>query len=244
MFPDLYHAHHSLHLEDLPFWLELRHEHLGPLLELGCGTGRVLLPLLAAGSQAYGLDNDSEMLRFLQGNLPPQRPSAPLVFQADMAHFHLALLFSLIILPCNTLSTLEPEQRLTTLACVRRHLASDGLFVASLPNPLALKVMPHRGSEEIEEAFILPSGDPVQVSSAWQRGPQQFTVTWHYDRLLPDGKVQRLTAQVVHSLEPPEAYFTALEQAGLRTAEVYGDFDRSPFALASPNLILVARRTA
>ena len=98
MFPALYHAHHSLHPEDLSFWLELAQEQPGPLLELGCGSGRVLLPLLESGSQAYGLDNDLEMLRFLRGNLSPDSHPAPLVFQADMAHFHLALQFSLIIL--------------------------------------------------------------------------------------------------------------------------------------------------
>jgi len=243
MFPSLYHTHHSLHPEDLPFWLDLARQQSGPLLELGCGTGRVLLPLLEAGYRAYGLDNNLEMLRFLRRALSPAQQSAPPLFLADMAHFRLALQFPLILLPCNTLSTLSPEQRFSTLACARAHLAPGGLFAASLPNPLILAEMPRRGPEEIEETFPHPeSGDPVQVSSAWRRSSHHFTVTWHYDHLLPDGQVERLTAQAVHSLEPAAAYFAALEGAGLQEAAVYGDFDRSPYTADSPYLILVAIR--
>jgi len=241
MFPSLYHAHHNLHPEDLPFWLDLARQQSGPLLELGCGTGRVLLPLLEAGFQAYGLDSDLEMLRFLRLSLPAGQQSEPPLFLADMAHFRLALHFPLILLPCNTLSTLSPAERLSTLVCVHAHLAPGGLFAASLPNPLVLAEMPRRGAEEIEETFPHPvSGDPVQVSSAWRRSAGHFTVTWHYDHLLPAGQVERLTAQAVHSLEPPEVYFAALEEAGLPAVAVYGDFDRSPYTSDSPYLILVA----
>ena len=81
---------------------------------------------------------------------------------------------------------------------------------------------------EIEETFILPSGDAVQVSSAWRRSAQNFTVTWHYDHLLPDGLVERLTAQAVHSLEPPEVYLAALEGAGLHPGQRHGPGPRGP----------------
>ena len=58
MFPQLYHAHHNRSLEDLPFWLELAAQAGDPILELGCGTGRVLIPLAQAGYHTIGLDND------------------------------------------------------------------------------------------------------------------------------------------------------------------------------------------
>lgn len=243
MLPILYHTHHSLHPEDLPFWQGLAAQQPGPLLELGCGTGRVLLPLLQARYSVYGLDNDMEMLRFLRLSLPPEQRIQPAVFQADMANFHLARLFPLIILPCNTLSTLSAEARHSTLECVREHLTPQGLFAASLPNPPALLEIPRRGAEQLEETFTHPlSGNPVQVSSAWKRSARHFTVTWIYDHLLPDGQVQRLTIQAAHSLEPPEAYQEALALVGLQIMAVYGDFDRSQFTPDSPYLILVAAK--
>ena len=62
MLPLLYHAHHNRYKEDLPFWLELAARHGDPVLELGCGSGRVLLALAQDGYQVYGLDNDPGML--------------------------------------------------------------------------------------------------------------------------------------------------------------------------------------
>jgi hypothetical protein len=90
---------------------------------------------------------------------------------------------------------------------VRQHLAPGGIFAASLPNPLRLASLPARGPAEVEETFPHPrTGNPVQVSSAWQRRKDAFTLTWHYDHLLPDGQVERQTVETCHSLQPLEAY--------------------------------------
>ena len=62
----LYDTHHQRHLEDLPFWLELARNANGPILELGCGTGRILLPLLENNLPAIGLDLDADMLAILR----------------------------------------------------------------------------------------------------------------------------------------------------------------------------------
>src|SRR5512139_2330905 len=119
MFPQLYHAHHNRYLEDIPFWLELAAQHGDPVLELGCGTGRVLLPLVRAGHRVVGLDNDLSMLHFLRSHLDTTLQPAPEVFVADLAAFRLAVRFPLIILPCNTFSTLSAEIRRVALQCVR-----------------------------------------------------------------------------------------------------------------------------
>ena len=102
----LYHAHHSQYLEDIGFWRAIAAQQNGQVLELGCGTGRVLLALAKSGSQIVGLDCDAEMLAFLRHQSAPQAGVQANVFQADMSAFHLASQFQLILLPCNTYSTL------------------------------------------------------------------------------------------------------------------------------------------
>ena len=241
MFPTLYHAHHSQYKEDLPFWLDLAHQQGSPVLELGCGTGRVLLPLAQAGFHTVGLDNDLNMLRFLRAAQAPDLQPTPLLFAASLTDFHLAQRFALVLLPCNTWSVLEAGQRCKALSIIRQHLSPGGVFSASLPNPDFLRDLPASAEADVDESYTHPlTGNPVQVSSGWQRTRSLFTVTWHYDHLLPDGAVERLTVQSRHDLIPAEAYLEELRQAGFHIQAAYGEFDGSPADHWAANLIFVA----
>ena len=241
-FTRIYAAYSARFKEDLPFWLELARQQGGPILELGCGTGRVLLSLLQAGLTAFGLDHDADMLAVLKQVAGPQNAAYPPVLLADMGAFHLARQFALILLPCNTLSILPPTTRRAMLALVHTHLTPNGLFAASLPNPTLLSRLPRKLGTDLEDIFPHPlDGEPVQVSSTWLRHEDRFTVTWHYDHLLSDGRVERFSKQISHELLPAEKYADEFQQSGLPIEAMYGDFDRSAFTQESPNLILLAR---
>jgi SAM-dependent methyltransferase len=241
MYPQLYHAHHIRNLEDLPFWLELASRAGGPILELGCGTGRVLIPLAQAGYHTIGLDNDPAMLKFLQSHLRPDIQYSPELIEADITEFDLARQFPLIILPCNTISTLSNEQRVFCLGCVRRHLRYGGIFAVSLPNPELLLRLPTHSKPEIEEEFIYPeTGNPVQVSSSWRRKKNTFNVTWTYDHLLPDGTVDRMEVNSTHQVIDLSIYRADLENSGFVVTELFGDFDNSAYTSNSPHLIILA----
>ena len=110
-FPWLYHAHHSMHNEDLPFWLELVAQMGGPVLELACGSGRVLVPIAQAGYITIGLDRDASMLAALQINLQRSPKSTVYLLLADLAAFRLDTQFPFILIACNTLSTLQAPVR-------------------------------------------------------------------------------------------------------------------------------------
>lgn len=240
-FPLLYHAHHTRHIEDIPFWLELARRQGSPVLELGCGTGRVLLPLAQAGLSVVGLDNDPEMLAVLRQQLTAETWQKVSLLQADLAHYCLALRFALILLPCNTFSTLPADQRLEALGLVRRHLLPGGRFAVSLPNPDLLARLPRQSEADLEEVFPHPvDGEPVQVSSGWRRDRERFSLTWHYDHLLGDGRVERTSAEVQHFLVPAKVYEEELHQQGLQVVERFGDYDRSVYGKDSPYLILIA----
>lgn len=241
MFPPLYHAHHSQYKEDLPFWLDLAKQQGDPVLELGCGTGRVLLPLAQAGFRSVGLDSDLEMLCFLRAAQEPDLQPIPLLFAANLVEFHLARRFPLILLPCNTWSVLDAGQRRKALGCIVQHLTPGGIFAVSMPNPEFLSDLPASSEADVDESFIHPlTGNPVQVSSSWQRMHGKFTVTWHYDHLLPNGEVERLTIQSRHDLTPAKAYLDELRQAGLQLQAAYGEFDGSPADRWAANLIFIA----
>jgi hypothetical protein len=94
----------------------------------------------------------------------------------------------------------------------------------------------------VEDTFPHPAdGEPVQVSAAWSRSKNRFNLEWIYDHLLPDGRIERSIAITSHDLSGPAVYRQELQQAGLRVAGEYGDYDLSAFDDAvSPYLILVA----
>ena len=210
------------------------------MLELGCGTGRGLIPLAQAGYRTIGLDHDLSMLKFLRDRMDDPVRFTPLLAVADMCKFHLSTEYPLIILPCNTYSTLSNDQRMACLGCVRRHLKPGGIFTVSLPGPDLLQRLPARSAPQIEDEFIHPhTHNPVQVSSTWQRTKNSFKVTWVYDHLFPDGRVEHVVVDTVHQLTSLETYIGEIEHAGIKVMEVYGDFDRSTYAADSPHLIIL-----
>jgi SAM-dependent methyltransferase len=228
-------------MEDLPFWLKLAGQVGDPLLELGCGTGRVLVPLAQAGHHSIGIDHDFAMLRFLRARIE-ELTLAPWLLAADITQYALAMQFSLVLLPCNTFSTLQKNERMACLECVRKHLKPGGLFAVSIPNPERLAALPGYSAPEFEDEFPHPAtGNPVQVSSSWTRMKDIFQLTWTYDHLFPDGRVERFTAETTHQMQPSNGYLDEIRNSGMQVVELYGDFDRAPYTRESPYLIYVAK---
>jgi hypothetical protein len=170
------------------------------------------------------------MLHWLQESSRGELGRAAAVFQADMSVFRLGYSFSLIILPCNTLSSLKEDGRRRMYGRVAAHLKPGGVFAFSIANPLLLQDLPIRGEEEIEEEILHPlSGNPVQVSSAWRKRREEFLLQWHYDHLLPDGVVERTTLETRHTLQGAAAYELEMREAGLRMMDAWGDFQGAKY---------------
>jgi len=131
---------------DLPFWLDLV-ERRRPrrVLELGCGTGRLTIPLAAAGAAAgegfalVGLDTSEAFLARAREGLAAQPDpvrSAVRLETADIRGFALDERFDLVAVPFNTLAYLHTrEEQLACLRAARAHLAPDGAFAFDLLVP-------------------------------------------------------------------------------------------------------------
>ncbi len=245
MLPELLHAHHSAYRDDLPFWLDLAARMGDPVLELGCGSGRVLVPLARAGSRVTGIDRQLSILEYLNSNLDASLKPFISLFAADIGNFNLAAGFPLVILPCNTFSTLDAQKRKACLRCIWKALLPGGVFAVSIPNPELLMRLPARSEAMLEDEFLHPaSGNPMQVSSSWQRTKTTFTVTWMYDHLIPDGKVERQVVKNVQWLTSLESYKEDFHNTGFEVTEIFGDFDCSLYRDDSPQLIFIARPTS
>ncbi|OQY27866.1 MAG: hypothetical protein B6I38_09720, partial [Anaerolineaceae bacterium 4572_5.1] len=210
--------------------------------------GRVSIPLARAGYLVWGLDWDESALGVARANLAvepaPTRERVSFI-RADMTNFSLDVRFGAAILPCNTFSGLIPKERKSVLEGVTAHLLPRGVFAISLPNPTLLaRFKDQTETEPTEEAvFTHPqTGNPVQASSIQECTGDGVVWKWHYDHLLPDGKVERLTMSTKHYYTPAGVYTREFQEAGLRVLARYGDFENAPYTPESLYLILVAQK--
>jgi SAM-dependent methyltransferase len=242
-FPVLYHHHHQNFTEDLPFWQSLARWMGSPILELGCGTGRVLIPLAQNGHTVYGIDHSPAMLDFLQQRIPTELQANIHLIEANMVDFEIEAEFRLVLLPCNTYSTFDSQARAQILSRIFRHLQPGGVFAVSMPNPNLLAALQTNDEPEVETIFYHPeSSHPVQVSSTWEKQDITVTMNWHYDHLLPDGKIERLTATATHYLATMEDYITEMIAAGFTIQSTYRNFETGAYKPDASYLIILAKK--
>lgn len=114
---------------DLNCFRALAREARGPVLDLPCGTGRVLLPLLQEGIDIEGVDLSAAMLVRLRQKAGTLRLQ-PRLHQASMTDFQLDRQFALILCACNSFAhNLTTEDQLESLRRFREHLLPSGLLV-------------------------------------------------------------------------------------------------------------------
>jgi ubiquinone/menaquinone biosynthesis C-methylase UbiE len=131
----------TLGRRDVPFWRNLGLSAGGPVLELGCGTGRVSLPLARAGVPLVGVDRSAAMLAFARRRMARDRLHRVLrLVQADIRHLpHGRDAFAMVMAPYGILQSLLHERDLaSTLSEIHRVLQPNGTFglelVADLPS--------------------------------------------------------------------------------------------------------------
>ena len=140
---------------DINFYVEAAQTCGGPVLEVGCGTGRILIPTARAGVDIVGLDLSPHMLQVCQKRVlaePQTVQSRIRLVQADMRSFDLAQAFQLITLPFRPFQHLTTvEDQLSCLETIRRHLVEGGRLILDLFNPwLAALVRDNLGQEADE----------------------------------------------------------------------------------------------
>ena len=128
---------HGSYVADLPLWAELA-EGRDPVLDLGCGNGRVALDLAGRGHEVTALDNDPDVLAELVARAEADGVPVTAV-DADARDFALGGGFELITAPMQLVQLLRgPRERSSMLAAVRRHLAPGGRFGAAVMDPPVL----------------------------------------------------------------------------------------------------------
>jgi SAM-dependent methyltransferase len=226
------------------FWHEVADTFGSPILELGCGTGRIAIPLAQAGNTVTGLDASPSMLA--EARRKADAAGVHVDWRGgDMRAFDLETRFSLVLLPANALCHLLTRADFTAcMACVQRALHPGGRFVVEVfvPDLRLLLYTP-------EERHLFGEYDDPDG-----RGHVVVTYSAHYDpatQVRYNRTYYRFPDQTEEEVGelPMRMYFPQELDAlfachGFTLEHKYGGLDRRPFDAAATTQICILTPTA
>jgi SAM-dependent methyltransferase len=234
--------------DDLEFYRQFAERCGSPILELGCGSGRVLAHLAKAGFRVTGIDASPPMLDIARQHLAEDariERHARLV-EADMRTFALRTRFRMCFCAINSfMHLLTNDDQAACVANVHHHLVSDGLFIIDVFNPDLALLLEGGGRLMLERLLVDPANQSVvtKMVSAWvDRGRQVNHVTYLYDELQGDGSLKRTLAAISQRYLYRYEMQLLLEKNGFVVENVFGSYDLDTYGPDSMKMIFVARR--
>jgi SAM-dependent methyltransferase len=231
-------ARRELTLASEKFYIDQARERGGRVLELGCGSGRLTIPIAQRGIDLIGADLSPSMLQSARAKATAAGLQIPFV-QADMRQFDLGARFSTILIPGNSLlRLLTIEDLKQCFASVRRHLASGVKFVFDVSkwdlarlardpgtrHPVLRVLHPERGEISVEETSVYDAAEQIR------------RVIWYLSA--PDERDFHIIDYRLRVIFPQELVLL-LNCAGFHLETRYGEFTCEAFTTSSPRQVCV-----
>jgi len=234
--------------QDVAFYRDAAREFGDPVLELGCGTGRITMALAEAGKRITGLDLSERMLERAvkkRATLLVEARERVHLVQGNMAGFDLGEKFRLVIIPFRPFQhLLEVHQQVNCLECVRKHLAPGARLILDVFQTDAERMHdPVHMREMLVTEYKTADGRQVRITervAAFHRAEQRNDVEMIFSIWHNSGRQERLV------FAWPLRYFFRYEvehllaRCGFRVSAEYGDFDKTPIRDDSPEMIFIA----
>jgi ubiquinone/menaquinone biosynthesis C-methylase UbiE len=244
---EFYDLEHDEFTDDVDFMLQFVESIGDPVLELACGTGRIAVPIAAAGYRVRGSDISSPML---------DRARARALNQQVDVQWHLAALedahtipggpFGVVIMALGALNHLPTqEEQIAALASARRALDPRGALLLDVLHPSPHRLTALDGSNTLDGYWPTDNGGTVQRFSSHTVYPASQTIDtqiW-YDETAPSGTLQRHLLRMTQRYCPPGELLLMLREAGFEDAIMYGSYDLEPFSDTSERMLVVAEAT-
>ena len=234
--------------EDLDFYVSESAASGGPVLELGCGTGRVSLAIAEAGIEVEGVDLSESMLQRLHSKLleqPPQVRNRLSAQTGDLCSIRLHKTFPLVISPFRVVQHLiDRRQQRQWLRTVRRHLRSAGSLVFDVFQP-DFELMFEMRERFLEIDYIHPqTSHRVRRWSQVDPMVETQTMRVHFNWCIEDAAgapVRQRDGSVTLRWFTRAELENLLELEGFQVTDYWGTFDRQPFGVGSQNQIVKAK---
>ncbi|MBA3449962.1 MAG: class I SAM-dependent methyltransferase [Chloroflexia bacterium] len=247
--PELYDLEHASFADDIDLYLRLGEVIGDPILELGCGTGRVLARLAEAGHRVTGIDRSRPMLDRARAVLAESGNSELVtLLKAEMTAAGSAPggPFGLVILSLNGLmhAATQAEQRETLIAS-RGALDPRGMLVVDALNPSPELLVGFDGRVQHEGSWHRADGTRVDrfAARSHDAAEQRIDTELWYDRIDREGHLHRVASSFPMRYVFPSELELLLELAGFVEWKRYGSYDLDPYDDSSERLIVTAEVT-
>jgi len=235
--PDIYDIMHSESFGgDIEWYCQLASKQGGPVLELGAGTGRTVLPIARAGIEIYALEKDQGMLEKLRlklSNESPETQKNVKIIEGDMRRFDIPTRFKVIQIPFRAfLNNRTREDQLSCLSCCHSHLLSDGILAMNMFHPSLDYMSRNRGSLEGVWRWrgeqVHPKGGMIVLSESnrYNTVKQQLSSRLRYEHFDKNSNLLTVHLQLLElSYLYPGDIRDLLNEAGFTSIKIDGDFD-------------------
>jgi SAM-dependent methyltransferase len=234
---------------DIEFYVDHYREVGDSIVEVGCGSGRIMIPGARAGCVITGVDLSEPMLDQCRKNLMKEpesvRKNVTLV-RTDMRKLDLGRRFRLATMPFRVFQHLiSVDDQMAALQCIRDHLEAGGRLIFDIFHPDLGRLAGNGPDQEIEDTPAFDMGDGRRLRRTYRvtgRYPAKQYSDVELIYYVTD--LNGVTARHVQAF--PMRYLFRyevlhlLERAGFRVAALYGNFDKSPLSDDSPEMIFVA----
>jgi SAM-dependent methyltransferase len=235
--------------DDLPLYFAFAEHSGGPILELGCGTGRLVVPLAEAGYDITGVDLSPAMLALAHGAVERAGVGSHVTLIEDdirtlakVGGRNFGLVFSAI----NSFLHLATQtDQLAALGAAIGQLRPGGALVLDIFPPHPDILNEYDGRLLHAGTYTDPhTGERIDKfsSTVLDSAEQRMDTTFFYDRLQADGRVARTAAPFTFRYITRYELQLLLERAGFSNVTFYGTYDLDPFTAASDRMIAVAVR--
>lgn len=241
----LYDLEHSDYTEDIDFLLELTDRADDPILELGCGTGRILIPLAQAGRSVVGIDSSAAMLEVARSRI--DETDGITLIHGDMTRTDRRDEgpFGMVIASLNSIMHLtSPELQRQMIASAWRSLGPGGRLVIDTLNPSLEQLNHLMNTTHLEGGWTQEDGTVIDKWGYRQPGNDSQvidTLIW-YDQTRADGKYHRTRTRFDLRYIHQSELALLLEVTGFTDVDWYGDYELTPWDADADRIFAVAHK--
>ena len=217
---------------DIEFWKRIYQRCNGSeILELGCGTGRLAIPLLKEGANYTGLEISEKFCIYTEKKII-ENNFVPNIMNNDFRNFNINKQYDMIFIGFNTfLHLLTDSDVMHFFKSVKEHMHSDTLFYIDIfiPDPLFL----YKGEKRIKNLEYVDSetNETMYVDEVcnYDKITEINKVTWIYYSKDKVEEKYEFTMRMYH----PERMNRLISDAGLHVTNVWGSHEGTPIQQSS-----------